>query len=150
MQSVRVALTAEQGVGRPLSRNLFLVMALVLFVCLAVVDIGWNGPLTATAAQYFVIKPAERAWGFHAEWKNYGSPSAADWLLTVVEVTPGGPFDRAGIKTGFAFGPRLSATGGPRFGGEYSVFANGKTSVRVRMVPNPNALGQGQVYEIGR
>ena len=140
----------DQGARSPLSRNAFLVVLLVLIICLLAVDLMLHGPLTTAAADYVVVRPAERDWGFHAEWKNYGSASNSQWLLTVVRVTPGGAFDRAGIRPGFAFAPRLHGFHGPRFGGPYNIFSDAKSSVRVRMLANPDELGEGVPYAVTR
>ena|SRR5215471_7226992 len=140
----------DPGIRRPLSRDALLLVLVVLFVCLASLDLAWHGPLTTGAVEYFLIRPAERHWGFHAEWKEFGSANDVYSLLTVVRVAQGGPFDRAGIKPGFAFAPRHSATGGPRFGGPYSVFEGGAASVRVRMLVDPNDRGHERRYDISR
>jgi hypothetical protein len=132
------------------SRHSFLLLVFVLVVCLGSLDIAIHGPFTTYVAWLLVVRPVEREWGFHAEWRDYGSSDDAYSLLTVVDVASGGAFDRAGIRPGFAFAPRRSATGGPWFGGVYSLFADGANPVRLRMLAQPSNRGLDQFYEISR
>ena len=140
----------SEGIARsPLSRHSFLLLLCILLVSLASVDVWMYGPLTAYTADLLVVRPVEREWGFHAERKDYESPGERYSLLTIIHVTSGGAFERAGIRAGFAFAPPTSGTGGPWFGGAYSLFA-GRNSSRVRMLPDPSNRGIVQVYEVLR
>jgi hypothetical protein len=139
--------TATRRQHSLLSPNVFFLVLAVLAIGFTGFDVALQGPLTSSAAEIFVVRPAERDWGFHAEWKEH---EATESLLTVVEVTAGGPFDLAGIRRGFAFAPRKSATGGPRFGGPYYVFAGGTRNVRIRMLPEPDNGWREQAYDITR
>jgi hypothetical protein len=150
MMNAVVTPSMRDGLSSPLSSKSFLLVVLVLTMALVAVDVEFNGPLTFSAAQLLVVRPAERDWGFHAEERAYGSPNAPGWLLTVVQVTPGGAFDQAGITPGVAFAPPLSGFGEPRFGGRYSVFSGGRKVVRIRMVRKPNESWKWETLEISR
>ena len=118
---------ARDGVRQPLSWRSFLLIGVVLAIGLLTLDSSGDGPHSSA-----------RDWGFHAEWKDYTSGPEQS-LLTVVQVTPGGEFDRTGIRPGMAFGPRHSASFGPHFGGLYSVFAGCGNTTRVRMLDDPHS-----------
>jgi hypothetical protein len=147
---MRDELSVIDSARSPLSRHSFLLLVFVLVVCLGSLDMAMHGPCTTYIAWLFVVRPVEKEWGFHAEWKDYGPSDEACSLLTVVDVASGGPFDQAGIRPGFTFAPRRCAFGGPWFGGVYSLFANGANPVRVRMLPHPGDPGLDQFYEINR
>jgi hypothetical protein len=127
---------------QPLTPRLFFLTLAVLGIGLVSLDLGMNGPIAWSVARLSLIEPAEREWGFHAEWMDYG--------LTVVEVTKDGAFDRAGIKPGFAFEPPTCGFGGPWFGGPYSVFSDRPQTVRVGMLENPSERRPATMYEISR
>jgi hypothetical protein len=142
---------ALDGVRQPLSSRSFLFVGVVLAVGLLTLAFAFYGPVSWTAAEWLVVQPAERDWGFHAEWRDYRpSPNYEYSLLTVVRVTEGGPFARAGIKPGMALGPWHSASFGPHFGGLYSVFAGARNKVRVRMLDDPNNRGGEHYYDVTR
>ena len=142
--------TTSVRVSQPLGPRAFLFVLVVLAISLLGLDIALNGPLTWAVAQRVLVAPAEEEWGFHAEWKDYGSSEHVDSLLTVIRVTAGGAFDRAGIKPGFAFARRHSASFGPRFGGPYAVFSGKPTTVRLRMIDTPPEQWREQMYELKR
>ena len=150
MHEKAIAQRPMRGALMPPTGKAFLYVFVVLSLCLVGVDVSLYGPLTYSAAAVLVVKPAERDWGFHAEPKQYSASDPADELLTVVRVTSGGAFDRAGIRPGFAFAPRGSATGGSRFGGAYAVFAGHKATARVRMLVRSNGQWQEQTIDITR
>lgn len=74
--------------------------AMVLFilgVCALAVDFGVWGPTREWMWQTQVVRPTEQTWGFHAEWR---AVEGRGQRLVVLEVTPGGPFEAAGIEPG--------------------------------------------------
>jgi len=142
--------TTTLRVSQPLGPRPFLFILAVIAIGLVGADIALNGPLTWAAAQRFLVAPAEQEWGFHAEWKAYGSSAHSDSLLTVVRVTDGGAFDRAGIKPGYAFAPRHSATFGPHFGGPYGVFSGDPKTLRLQMLETPTEQWREHTYELSR
>ena len=150
MHQTITELAEVDSVRSPLSTKSFLLVLTVLALSLGSLDVGMHGPLTTCAADLAVVRPAEKKWGFHAEWKLYGSGADTYELLTIVRVTNGGPFDRAGIRSGFAFANRECGFGGPLFGGPYSAFANGENPVRVRLFRKPELRGRGEWYDISR
>ncbi|MBZ5638866.1 MAG: hypothetical protein LAO51_08945 [Acidobacteriia bacterium] len=81
----------------------------VLAVCGFVVDVALQGPLTCWVWEEYVVARAEAAWGFHAQWIEY---SNGHQYLTILAVTPGGPFDRAGVRPGYIDSPMRSASYG--------------------------------------
>ena len=150
MQATANPLAADDA-RKPLSWRLFLLIAVVLAIGLLAFDFAFYGPVSWLAAQRLVVEPAERDWGFHAEWRDYTlAPDYQRSLLTVVQVTPGGAFDRAGIRPGMAFAPRHSGSFGPHFGGMYSVFANRGNNTSVRMLDNPHDFPVEHMYDITR
>jgi hypothetical protein len=141
--------TVGGSVTQPLSPRTFLLTLLVLAACLIAVDLAIHGPLTSCAAEVLLARPAEDKWGFHAEWKNYGTPDDPRWHLTVVRVTSGGAFERAGIEPGFAFVPPIRAGFAlPTFGGPYAPFVGKDRTARVRMRKDPTREGPWQVYDL--
>jgi hypothetical protein len=135
---------------QPLAPRSFLLILAVLAITFTSLDIAWHGPLTWAATQRFVVVPAEREWGFHAEPKDYGSAGKSSSLLTVIRVTPGGPFDRAGIKPGFAFAPWHNSRSAAHFGGHYYVFSGQPAQVRIRMLEAPDEPWRETTYDIHR
>ena len=148
MQNTSPSATMPKGLWSPLSAKAFFLIVLVLATCLISFDIVLNGPLTYSTAQILVVSAVEKKWGFHAEDKEYVHGDHSHWLLTVVQVTAGGAFERAGIRPGFAFAPRRSATGGPWFGGMYSIFLSGREGVRVRILRNPGDSWEEHTFEV--
>ena len=136
------------SIRRALPLWVFVLVCSVLALLGIVVDIGTYGPITAWAAERVVVDPVEKAWGFHAEWREYGATS--DSLLTVVSVVPGGAFERSGIRPGFAFAPRECGFGGPLLGGHHYQFVGDSPTVRVRMLAEPGPPGRARVYAIRR
>jgi hypothetical protein len=128
---------------------MFATLALILILSLATFDAGFYGVTTSWAAEKIVVEPVEREWGFQAEWRDYGSPASPLSLLTVVAVTPGGAFERSGIRVGYVFAPRTCGFGGPQFGGVHGDFL-GRNRVRVRMLPQAREPWSEQFYEIVR
>ncbi len=128
----------------------FLLAGVILALLTFVADLALYGPITNWAANLLVVQPVERRWGFHAEWHAYGTGRTALDLLTVVNVAPGGAFERAGIKPGFAFAPRKCGFGGPLFAGPYHEFTDGEKTVSVPMLPVPSPSAEPVVYRVLR
>ena len=145
-----IGLSSSSAARIPLPLRAFVLVSAVLALIAIAVDIGMYGPITAWAGERLVVDPVEKDWGFHAEWRRSGFPAASSELLTVVSVTPGGAFDRSGIRAGFAFAPLECGFGGPPFGGRHSEFAGNKLNVRVRMLAEPRPPWRIKTYEIKR
>ncbi len=82
----------------------FLVVATIMVSCALSFDFLFGGPLSWFVRQRFIIPPIEAKWGFHAERRSHDLWGSA---YTITEVTPGGPFDRAGIAPGYVVVPKL-------------------------------------------
>jgi len=83
-------------------RRVLAVMAL-LGVCALAGDFIIGGPVRWFVWEWFVAKPVEARWGFHLDRREH---ACVGWRDTIVEVVPGGAFDRAGIKPGYFVPPQ--------------------------------------------
>ena len=146
MQDAMQDLSKAPGLWAPLSARAVLFLVTVLGVCGIGIDLAIYGPVTHLAAQVLVVGPVEAAWGFHAEYKRYRSQR----LLSVVTVTPGGAFDRAGIRAGFAFPPRTCGTGGAWFGDQHSLLAGGERSKTILLLTTPEESPEWKTFVITR
>ena len=136
--------------GRVLSVRSLVLVCTVLALLALTVDVSIYGPITHLAATTLVVRPVEKAWGFHAEWRTYILGSSSRDLLTIVSVVPGGAFERAGIRKGFAFAPRRSGTFGPYFGGPHALLAGPADTVTLRILQDPTRLGYDSLFEVKR
>jgi hypothetical protein len=107
----------------------FLFFVLVISIAGLGMDFLMEGPIKQAAVQIF-SPSVERAWGFTAEWRELDGRR----FLLVTSVAPGGPFDRAGIKTGEAL-LRYGCIGSET-GVHGQLFAAGE-STTLRVVRNP-------------
>jgi hypothetical protein len=123
-------------------------LAAILALLALVVDISIYGPITNLAGTTLVVAPAERAFGFHAEWRTYTWYSRPVELLTIVSVTPGGAFERAGMKPGFAFAPYKCSFGMPYLGGPHSQLVGRHQTVRLGIVQDPKKPGDTTFFEV--
>ncbi len=89
---------------------------MVLAVVGFLVDAAFFFPVLERAWEAEIIPPIDRAWGFHAEVRTVGP---AHRHLVIATVAPGGAFDEAGIKAGWAMmesGCSLCGPGGGLYG----------------------------------
>jgi hypothetical protein len=137
--------------GRVLSIRSLVLVGTVLALLALTVDVGIYGPITHLAATTLVVRPVEKTWGFHAEWRTYMLGSRSSDFLTIVSVVPGGAFERAGIRNGFAFAPRRSATFGPYFGGPHSLLVGPEDTVTLRILQDPSgSWGNDSLFTVRR
>ena len=76
-------------------------MLLVLGLLLTCLDFAVNCPASTWLFEVAVVLPVQHRYGFHAEWPWVASNAH----LVIDHVVPGGRFQRAGIKQGYAFSP---------------------------------------------
>lgn len=104
----------------------FAVIVAVLGVLYLSLDFSVNGVISLWLFELAVVQPVETRYGFDAEWQPVGGMAH----LVISSVEPGGRFDRAGVRVGYAFAPARCgwfALGG----GWYALLGNaaGPTSI---------------------
>ena len=97
--------SSPQSQAVELRRTLHRVLAVfaILGGCALAGDFMIGGPMSWFVWEWFVAKPVEKKWGFHLDRREH---ECVGWRDTIVEVTPGGAFDRAGIKPGYFVPPQ--------------------------------------------
>jgi hypothetical protein len=110
----------------------FALIVAILGALYLTLDFSVNGVFSSWLFELAVVQPVESQYGFDAEWKPVGGMAH----LVIGSVAPGGRFDRAGVRVGYAFSPArcgLFALGG----GWYALLGNatGPTSIVLETVP---------------
>jgi hypothetical protein len=136
--------TKERNPTTWLRRSLLLIFALAL--CGLAVDFVLWGPIRAAFWDVLVVRPVERMWGFHAEWRQV---AGSDSHLVIVAVAPGGPFDTAGIRTG-SFVPHPRCAWYLLRGGFYGDLADTKQEAVLRIVPDQLPTSREEIIVVKR
>ena len=130
-----------------LRRALWRILAFIFIAggCAVIADVCLGGPLQWFLWEVSVVRPVEARWGFHAERRQYG----AHELLTIVEVTPGGAFDRAGIKPGYVYNPRTGSVmwPTPRFHRDLDEAGDEQ---KILLYTDPSNTGSGRIFVVRR
>ncbi|HYI10491.1 MAG TPA: hypothetical protein VEK57_15630 [Thermoanaerobaculia bacterium] len=115
--------------------RMFAVVIAVLGLLYAALDLSVNGPLAMWTFELAVVRPVESAYGFDAEWESVAGHAS----LVIRETAPGGRFDRAGIRRGYAFAPARCgwfALGG----GWYALLSDARRPVDIALQTVPGDL----------
>jgi len=128
----RPNVTAAGVFGPQQTWRTFAVILAVLGALYAALELAVRGPFAMWTFELAVVQPVESAYGFEAEWERVGGYE----YLIIGKTVPGGRFDKAGIKPGYAFAPARCGWFALA-GGWYALLfdAEGSVSVALQTIP---------------
>ena len=129
---IRKSIARSTVVAPEATWRTFAVVLAVLGLLYVALDLSVNGPFATWTFELAVVRPVERAYGFDAEWETV----AGHAHLVITNIVPGGRFDRAGVRPGYAFAPARCGWFALA-GGWYALLldAKGPAGVALQIVP---------------